>query len=309
MMRERSYARLAAVAAVVCAMAATAKAQKRPIRTFGVRAVACGGGVTLRMKTVAAQGDLLVAEVHAGKALRTVSGEWNGRELQFWQDKSHIGAWRALVGVDLEEAPGVYELRAAANGGAACTAKIKVRAGKFATESLKVEKQFVEPDAEQVKRATEERDHLRAIFASVTPDRLWDGKFRIPLDGATTGSNFGKRRISNGQAGSPHGGADFPAVTGTPVHAAQKGKVALAEGLFFSGNTVVLDHGLGVYTFYGHLSEIGVKVGDEVEAGAVLGKVGATGRATGAHLHWGLTVEKSRVNPVEIVGVTEDAMK
>jgi murein DD-endopeptidase MepM/ murein hydrolase activator NlpD len=87
----------------------------------------------------------------------------------------------------------------------------------------------------------------------------------------------------------------------TPVHAAQRGRVVLAEELFFSGNTVVVDHGLGIYTFYGHLSEIAVKEGDTVEAGAALGKVGATGRVTGPHLHWGLTVERARVNPLQIV--------
>jgi len=82
--------------------------------------------------------------------------------------------------------------------------------------------------------------------------------------------------------------------------------VALAEELFFSGNTVVLDHGLGIYTFYGHLSEIDVKVGDDLETGAVLGKVGATGRVTGPHLHWGLTVERARVNPLQIVRLLEN---
>jgi murein DD-endopeptidase MepM/ murein hydrolase activator NlpD len=166
---------------------------------------------------------------------------------------------------------------------------------------LTVGKQFVEPSAEQIKRANEERQKLRDIFERVTPERLWDGKFRIPLEGVTTGSNFGKRRILNGNPGSPHSGTDFPAATGTPVHAAQRGRVVLAEELFFAGNTVVVDHGLGVYTFYGHLSEIGVKVGDALEAGAVLGRVGATGRVTGPHLHWGLTVERARVNPLQIV--------
>jgi murein DD-endopeptidase MepM/ murein hydrolase activator NlpD len=166
---------------------------------------------------------------------------------------------------------------------------------------LQVEKQFVEPSPEQIKRANEERQKLRDIFDRVTPERLWDGEFRVPLDGVTTGSNFGKRRILNGNPGSPHSGADFPAATGTPVHATQRGRVVLAEELFFSGNTVVLDHGLGIYTFYGHLSEIDAKVGDELEAGAVLGKVGATGRVTGPHLHWGLTVERARVNPLLLV--------
>ena len=90
------------------------------------------------------------------------------------------------------------------------------------------------------------------------------------------------------------------------MHAAQRGRVVLAEELFFSGNTVVIDHGLGIYTFYGHLSEIDVKVGDQLETSAVLGKVGATGRVTGPHLHWGLTVERARVNPVLIVKLLEN---
>jgi murein DD-endopeptidase MepM/ murein hydrolase activator NlpD len=94
---------------------------------------------------------------------------------------------------------------------------------------------------------------------------------------------------------------DLPGATGNPIHAAQRGKVVLAEELFFAGNAVVVDHGLGIYTFYGHLSEINVKVGDAVETGDVLGKVGATGRVTGPHLHWGLTVAKARVNPLLIV--------
>ena len=123
----------------------------------------------------------------------------------------------------------------------------------------------------------------------------------MPLEGVTAGSNFGKRRILNGNPGTPHGGLDLPGRTGTPVHSAQRGQVVLAAELFFSGNTVVVDHGLGIYTFYGHLSEIEVKVGDVLETGAVLGKVGATGRVTGPHLHWGLTVERARVNPLQIV--------
>jgi murein DD-endopeptidase MepM/ murein hydrolase activator NlpD len=94
---------------------------------------------------------------------------------------------------------------------------------------------------------------------------------------------------------------DLPATTGTPVYAAQSGSVVLAEELYFPGNTVVVDHGLGIYTFYGHLSEISVKVGDEVKQGALLGKAGATGRVTGPHLHWGLSVNRARVDPLLIL--------
>jgi murein DD-endopeptidase MepM/ murein hydrolase activator NlpD len=184
-----------------------------------------------------------------------------------------------------------------------CGAKVAVIAGRFPTENLKVENQFVEPNPEQAGRAKEEQLRLRAIYDTVTPDRLWKGKFLLPLEGARTGGNFGRRRVLNGQPGSPHSGVDFPAPTGTPVHATQTGRVVLAEALFFAGNTVVLDHGLGIYTLYGHLSKIGVGIGDEVEAGTELGKVGATGRVTGPHLHWGLAVNRQRVNAMELVRV------
>jgi murein DD-endopeptidase MepM/ murein hydrolase activator NlpD len=271
----------------------------------------CSAGTTLHLSAPeSSQGSLLLAEVKSAKPLTEIKGDWGGRTVLFWQEGNTTVVHKGLLGVDLEKAPGAYELKVTGQTTGdekiACSATIEVRAGRFATEKLTVGKQFVEPSAEQIKRADEERQKLRDIFDQVTPQRLWDGMFRIPLDGATTGSNFGRRRVLNGNPGSPHGGADFPAVTGTPVHAAQRGRVVLAEELFFSGNTVVIDHGLGIYTFYGHLSEIDVKVGDELETSAVLGKVGATGRVTGPHLHWGLTVERARVNPVLIVKLLEN---
>jgi murein DD-endopeptidase MepM/ murein hydrolase activator NlpD len=266
----------------------------------------CSAGTNLHLSSPeSSQGSLLLAEVKSTKPLAEVKGDWGGRSVPFWQEAGSQEIHRGLLGVDLEKAPGAYELTVTGQTSdgekVACNAMVEVKQGRFATEKLTVGKQFVEPSPEQIKRADEERQKLRDIFDRVTPERLWDGKFRIPLDGATTGSNFGKRRILNGVPGSPHGGADLPGTTGTPVHAAQRGRVVLAEELFFAGNTVVVDHGLGIYTFYGHLSKIDVKVGDALETGAVLGEVGATGRVTGPHLHWGLTVERARVNPLEIV--------
>lgn len=289
----------------------------------------CGPGVTVKLSAASSsQGSLLLLEVSSRTPLAEVSAEWNSKNVPFWQvrafgaDSSKVAAAdssevsvtdlrEAIVGVDLEKQPGTYPLlvhvQTAGGKPATCTLQIPVRAGKFARERLQVGKEFVEPSPEQIQRANEERDKLRAIFDQVTPEKLWDGDFRVPLDGVTTGGNFGKRRILNGQPGSPHSGVDFPATTGTSVHAAQSGRVALAQELFFSGNTVVVDHGLGIYTFYGHLSQIDVKAGDELQSGQVLGKVGATGRVTGPHLHWGLTVEHARVNPLQLVKILAGA--
>ena len=280
----------------------------------GAQAEDCGNGVELTLTAPeAAQGTLLLAEIHSAKPLTEVSGRWNERDVPFWQDgarehsASGANTRKALLGVDLEKAAGKYEFTVAAQTQSgervSCHASIEVKQGHFATENLTVKKQFVEPNPEQEARAEAETKRLREIYERVTPERLWDGPFRMPLDGEFKGSNFGKRRVLNGHPGSPHGGVDFPAPTGTPVHAAQRGRVVLAEELYFSGNTVLVDHGLGVYTFYCHFSEIDAKVGDEVAAGTVLGKVGATGRVTGPHLHWGLQVERARVNALEIVRV------
>jgi murein DD-endopeptidase MepM/ murein hydrolase activator NlpD len=278
------------------------------------RAEDCGRGVELRLSAPdAAQGTLLIAEIRSVKPLTEVSGKWNERDVPFWQAKrkelvaSDADVRKALLGVDLEKSAGKYEFTVAiqlqGDERVSCHAAVEVKEGHFATENLTVKKQFVEPNPEQEARAEAETKRLREIYDRVTSEKLWNGAFRVPLDGDFKGSNFGKRRVLNGHPGSPHGGVDFPAPTGTPVHAAQKGRVVLAEELYFSGNTVIVDHGFGIYTFYCHFSEIDSRVGDEVVAGTVLGKVGATGRVTGPHLHWGLQVQHSRVNALEILKV------
>lgn len=273
----------------------------------------CGHEVTLHLSTPdPTQGSLLLLELRSGtQPITAIKATWDNREIPFWQEpkanEKSPDIWRALLGVDLELKPEPYALALTAKSetdvAISCSATIDVQEGKFATESLKVAPNFVTPDPEQLARAEAERQRLRAIYATITPERLWDGNFHYPLAGVTSGGNFGKRRVLNGTPGSPHGGVDFPAPAGTPVLATQRGRVVLAEPLYFSGNTVVLDHGLGVYTLYAHFESIAVQAGDLVDTGAVLGKVGATGRVTGPHLHWGLTVNRARANPLQLIAL------
>ena len=294
----------------VCVFAAMSSA---PAARSQVRQL-CGEGIGLRLNSpMVKQGGLLLVDIRSAKAVREVTGEWDGRSVVFWEEKakrsgrggSSIERRSGLLGVDLEKPPGQYELTVIADlqdGNAVkCNAKVMVEHREFATERLQVEKKFVEPDPEQLERAKKEQERLRELFAQLTPERYWQGRFRLPLHGVKKGANFGRRRVLNGQPGSPHTGVDFPAPSGTLVYAAQRGRAVLAEPLFFSGNTVIVDHGLGVYSLYGHLSQITVQTGDMVKEGAVLGKVGATGRVTGPHLHWGLTVNKARVDPLQIL--------
>ena len=303
-----------ALASSGVSLAQTKKPQRKPPVAAAVKPVKvdCGGSVELRVSAASpAQGTLLIAEVRSPDALSGVTGKWIDRDISFWQETGAnlpkgTSVWRALLGVDLEQAAGDYKFNVSgktSNGAAvACETPIAVRVGKFPTERLKVAPNFVEPNPEQAAKAADDQKKLRAIYGTVTPEKLWTGAFRIPLDGVKTGGNFGKRRVLNGKSNSPHSGVDLPSPTGTAVHAAQSGRVVLAEELYFAGNTVVIDHGFGVYTLYGHFSEIDAKVGDEVKVGDVIGKVGATGRVTGPHLHWGLEVDRARVNAMEIVG-------
>jgi hypothetical protein len=279
---------------------ATATEAPRPVKKN------CGAGVVLKVSAgAAAQGGLLLAEVVGVQDSEPVTAEWDGRGVPLWRESRGTGVLHGLLGVDLEKAPGNYEWKVSWTGTdgnpVACSVPITVRTGKFATERLTVEKQYVQPDPEQLKRAEEDQKKMRAIYDTVTREALWKGKFRLPLKDVPTGKNFGRRRVLNGEARSPHAGVDFPAAAGTPVYAAQSGRVALAENLYYSGNTVVIDHGFGIYTLYAHLSEIGVHAGDAVEASAEIGKVGATGRVTGPHLHWGVTIDHARVNGLQIV--------
>jgi murein DD-endopeptidase MepM/ murein hydrolase activator NlpD len=267
----------------------------------------CGDSLYLRLSaTSALQGSLVQVQVSSTKTLPTeLSAQWDGQPSPVWHEEASSKTLHGMIGVDLEKPAARYEYKISWKDSAgqekSCTAPLLVRAGKFPTEHLKVEKQFVQPDPEQQKRADDDSKKMRAIYDTTTPQPLWKGPFRMPLKEVVTGGNFGRRRVLNGIARSPHAGVDFPAPTGTSVYAPQAGKIVLAEDLYYSGNTIVIDHGFGIYTLYAHLSQFVAHAGDAVEAGTEIGKVGATGRVTGPHLHWGLTIDHARVNALQIV--------
>jgi murein DD-endopeptidase MepM/ murein hydrolase activator NlpD len=275
--------------------------------TFAQIRKPCGDSIYLKLAaTTALQGTLLQVQVSSTKALPPdLSADWDAKPSPVWHEEGPSKTLHGMIGVDLEKPPGRYEYKIfwkdSAGQEKSCTAALLVRAGKFPTEHLKVEKQFVQPDPEQQKRAEDDSKKMRAIYDTITPQPLWKGPFRMPLKEVVTGGNFGRRRVLNGVARSPHAGVDFPAPTGTSVFAPQAGKVVLAEDLYYSGNTIVIDHGFGIYTLYAHLSQFVARTGDSVEAGTEIGKVGATGRVTGPHLHWGLTIDHARVNALQIV--------
>jgi murein DD-endopeptidase MepM/ murein hydrolase activator NlpD len=211
---------------------------------------------------------------------------------------------RALWGIDFESAVGERRVQVEAVGRCADTHRsswdLKVVAGKFPSQQLKVDPAYVEVPPAELERIAADREKVARVWASGIATRRWDGPFRLPVD-APTRENFGAKRVFNGKPRSRHEGVDLAAPAGAPVAAPAPAVVALAEELYFSGGTVILDHGAGLFTSYFHLSRIDVKVGESLEAGALLGAVGATGRATGPHLHWGARVNRSRVNALDLL--------
>jgi murein DD-endopeptidase MepM/ murein hydrolase activator NlpD len=166
----------------------------------------------------------------------------------------------------------------------------------YAVQHLTLPKGKVDLDPKTLKRVQQEQKELTEAFHHISALPLWDGPFLEPVSGKVTGV-FGSRRIINGQPRRPHSGEDIAAPQGTPVQAINNGTVVKTVNHFFSGKGVVLDHGVGLFSMYFHLSEIGVKPGQVMQKGEALGKVGASGRATGPHLHWGIHLNGSRINP------------
>jgi hypothetical protein len=213
--------------------------------------------------------------------------------------------WRALVGIDLATGSGPADTTAVAETASGEVTKsypITILPKRFPTRRLTVDPRLVEPPVSELPRIQRETARTNAIYASPAPLALWSGPFVRPVADPAN-SRFGSRSIFNGTRSSPHTGADFLSGAGTPIKAPNAGRVRLAENLYFSGNTVIVDHGLGLFSLFAHLSAFQVHEGDEVITGQVLGLVGATGRVTGPHLHWAMRATGARIDPLSLLAV------
>lgn len=250
-------------------------------------------------------GDVLRVDLTVAKTVESLNVSFASQKIAF-QPHAGLNEWSGLVGIDLEIKPGRYSLRGTVTFADRQTVAVEqafqVLPKAFPVQRIQVEEKYVTLDSEAEKRVEEESKKLQAIWRLSTPHKLWRGRFLAPVASQLT-SGFGRRRIVNNQPRSPHSGVDLKATTGTPIKAANEGKVVLAENLYFSGNTVVLDHGFGLYTYYAHCSVISVKPGNIVTRGQVIGEVGATGRVTGPHLHWACRLNEARVNPLELTQI------
>jgi murein DD-endopeptidase MepM/ murein hydrolase activator NlpD len=216
--------------------------------------------------------------------------------------------WVAVIGIPLDTKPGSQTallMPVGARGPAQATAdtesarplEFTVVDRKYDEQRLQVKnKHHVNPDEQDMKRIERERIRIDAALGTYTAGRVPEFDMRPPVYGERS-SSFGLRRFFNGEARNPHSGMDIAAPAGTPILAPAPGRVLDTGDFFFNGNTVFLDHGAGVVTVYCHLSRIDVKPGQEIATGGVLGLVGATGRVTGPHLHFGVAINRAMVDP------------
>jgi hypothetical protein len=245
-------------------------------------------------------GELVLLTIPLQSDETTIGVSAFGQALLPWRGDD--GAWHVLVGIDLDVAPGPHPVTVRASDGRTGRHVLQVSGKEFPTRRLTVDPAFVSPPAEVQDRIVREAQRLNAIWASDTPTPYWTGPFVRPVP-HDANSMFGSRSIFNGQPQRPHGGADFASPAGTPVRAPNAGRVVVAGDLYYTGGTVAIDHGLGLISLVAHLSSIDVEEGARVEAGEVVGRVGATGRVTGAHLHWTVRARGARVDPLSLLDV------
>ena len=215
------------------------------------------------------------------------------------------GTWQAVLGIDVDTRAGSYpvDFDALSDGrNVETTVTLVVRKRVFATRALQVDEGFVNPSGPALQRIASEAAEVAHVWEQSAQSRLWSDAFVRPVPGRAT-SSFGTRSIFNGRPRQPHGGTDFISPTGTPIHAPNGGRVVMARDLYFTGNTVVIDHGLGVFSLLAHLAVMDVHLGDRVTAGQIIGQVGATGRVTGPHLHWAVRIGDARVDPLAILAI------
>ena len=250
-----------------------------------------------------AQGDALRLQYPHDEGLEKVEARWRDRTVPLVRTGDQ---WVAIMGVDLDRGSGDHPVPVTftyADGRVEVRPEtIRVTPKEFPLTRLTVEPRFVELSPEDVERSNRESRRLGQVFATISPEIHWSETFDVPIPGGE-GSNFGHRRVFNDQPRAPHSGADISASEGTPIHSTNRGRVAETGDYFFNGNTVIVDHGQGVYSVYLHLSRIDVEVGQMIEKGDVVGLVGATGRVTGPHLHWGFRVQNARVDPFSLTRI------
>lgn len=209
--------------------------------------------------------------------------------------------WLAVIGIPLAEKPGELKIKVSTPTGTT-DVPFRITDKKYRTQSLTIKDQRkVEPNPDDLKRIGVETKRSDVALSKFTVTEAPSLQLLAPIEGVRSDS-YGSRRVFNGQPRNPHSGMDIAAAKGTPIKSPAAGTVVEAGDFFFNGNTLYIDHGDGLVTMYCHLDTIKVKLGDRVTQGEVIGTVGATGRVTGPHLHWGVALNRAMVDPALFIG-------
>lgn len=246
-------------------------------------------------------GELVVLTIRTAKPAESVTVK--GLKTHLPPYNVTANTWRVLMGIDLAVKPGHHDVVIETQpGGHKTSYRLVVAPRSFPTRTLKVDPAFVTPPPEAAERIERESKELNQVWASPALEKMWQGAFTRPVP-QPANSAFGSRSVFNGEPRSQHAGADFRSPAGTPIKAPNAGRVVIAGSRYFSGDTVVIDHGQGLFSLFAHLSETSVKQGDSVRKGEVIGQVGQTGRVTGPHLHWAVRLNGARIDPLSLLTV------
>jgi murein DD-endopeptidase MepM/ murein hydrolase activator NlpD len=261
------------------------------------------GGVAVRWEPESpTDGTALAVTVQtpAGGGATRVKAELDGRPVRMGRVG---GDWFGLVALPTDQAgPMELVVSHSRNGEPEVTTRwtVQVRPRTYSETQLSVAPRFTSPPAEVMERIARERELVRSTLGEVTAEWLIDGNFVRPRNTRIT-SPFGQKRVFNGELQSRHWGVDLAGDVGTPVRVAGRGRIAIARNLYYAGNAIYVDHGMGVFSGYYHLSQMDVSEGDFVERGQVIGRVGATGRVTGPHLHWSFFAGGERLDASSVL--------
>ncbi|MGD8535458.1 MAG: M23 family metallopeptidase, partial [Candidatus Aminicenantes bacterium] len=254
-------------------------------------------------------GEVVVVEINEPFRVKEAKVRFLDRNYQMGISRMNHTLF-AFINIDLGIEPGFYTLtvfiQRLKGGWESVQRRIIIPAKEFPLIKLWVDKKFITPPPEFHERIAWEAEILRVIYGMYTPQWLGEGRFIFPSTGVAK-RNFGQRRLYNNYHRSSHRGVDVASPYGSSVIASNSGRVVLARDLYYAGKAVIIDHGLGVFTFYCHFSRILVKRGDFIRRGDVIGNVGATGRVTGPHLHWATVVGRKNVDPFSLLSLNFDS--
>jgi murein DD-endopeptidase MepM/ murein hydrolase activator NlpD len=281
----------------------------------GLPPIACGTGATPAPAGVIVtcpdsvpEGEPFQVQLSVSAGVQSLTVSWQGLHMQPTRIPDEGQRLPLMLGMGLrerqsEDAPLLAVSWRTPAGPDSLSRRVR-RAGKaYPEQRLDVDSRYSEPSAEQLARNERERAQVRAALATVSPQRLWRAPLTRPVPGELR-SDFGLRRVFNGVAGSPHAGVDLRAAEGDAVLACADGRVILVGDHFYAGKSIYIDHGQGLISMVFHLSEIAVREGDVVTAGQRIGRAGATGRVTGAHVHWGASLWGQLVDPLVLMAIT-----